>query len=1199
MSPEIMDFPLSGKVLIEASAGTGKTYTLTGILLRLLLSEVPSKGIFARAPEAIIATTFTRKAAAEMRMRLKMRLNAMHHLLQALAQTLLQSDEEETDYYAHIAHLLTLWAENAQTPAEKAAQESLNHALVLEAVQENGIDGFTDLCQRCNSVIATLDRLFIGTLDSLCQHWLRMFSLETGTAQSTKLVDGHEEITEIVHQQLRQFYWQYSDYHKHLSSINPPAHYAKAISGQLNYADAAVDEIDVPSDENFAALLEQAKNTKMDDFLALFASQKIVSKLTDPELLWQALLTQTPIDEENIKIIETWHNAVKTGEGFLKAAKSEQIETICQHDCAPIFLAVTSAFLAQKNLNKTLAACAAKETLLAVRAQLPAQLEMQGKATFNHYTARLNQALAGESGAALARYIAHRYPVLLVDESQDLNAQQAQFIERIYLKNLEADRHFLLLVGDPKQAIYRFRGGDVANYLRLKAAFSQQECYSLTKNYRSSPALIAALNTLYQDRAAFGGGIDYEPMTAAVAQRALQSVDGAAITPPLYWLETKNDNEHLAIVHLIQNLTAKNSIYAYHDKQNRRPLRYSDILVLGTSRSKLEELQILLQQHGINVDYSAEKSIFASDLAAAITTFLAAMLAPQQQEQLNRLFISPFFRLSLAELTALSQPSSALNYAQLSAVLTEAEQLWQQKKLLSALQLFLTTDFAGLTIWERLARLPYPENERALLDLRQLQQIIADRGRLDTPDQFLRWWKFMLTTLPTADWAKMMPLPSQDALRLMTIHSAKGLQAPVVIISGLRGKHRKHDALFYPYHTATGDFRIATEKVEENQQEDDDEKARLLYVGLTRAEDLLFVALQSLRKKDGDFFADAHAGMKRLDPVRFKNTAVNHGFLSVNPEELAQRLTQPQYTLSSASETIATIEQDPTYPRQRFYGWSKSSFTALTRYVDENTVDISLPDYAEEEAESETIADPDLALPARFARGTKAGSFLHQLLKDLPETPAQFWRGHIERLAKQYRLLERTAALDDYAQYEAWFQAIMASPLVSQTTLAALSPAQKVDEMKFILHVAGKSFNISAVNRLFERWEKPLTLHQKQASIRFLCGEIDFCYQQDDKYYFIDYKSNYLGTAPQEYHVSAMKKAMNEHHYWLQALIYQTALHRFLQTRLKNYQPALHLGCPEYFFIRGVDAEEQTLGHFPVDLPLDLVLEFDAILSGH
>ena len=1233
MTTPALTIPLTGRALIEASAGTGKTWTLTSIILRLLIEG-------GYEPRGIIATTFTRKAAAEMQQRVQKRLHALRENLKAIASGYFHDETLLADDAGLAARL------DAITTA--SGGDDINRHLIANAVKKRGLDGFIALFARVESLQEHLDEIFIGTIDSLCQRWLAEFALETGNDERLQINENSPALEETVHDALRRL--------RHAEYLADPDAFARRIAqGALHdsdaylaaareattYRDAKIDSDNPKTDSDappatydsahHAALVQQLRALDaavIADWHALITAPAFMA-ITHAKAAWKAHTGHIPTllhQLRNETLLDTDITA-KLAEGILdpKINKSKTNDALATaysvHPLTVLLRDLLAARDAQQQHHAHRARQTTKQLLDTVRDEYPAALEARGETTFSEKTRRINQTLAHERhGASLVGYIMQRYPVMLVDESQDLNDEQATLLEHTWLRD-DADRTrtFLLLVGDPKQAIYAFRGGDVANYNRLKQHFTTAEQHRLDTNRRSSPHLIAALNEHYLqgDNARLGEHITYHRAQAANPAPTIVSTSGDPIARPMQWYHsgTSNNTETDAIAALVAHLLAADSPWARRNPDGSLArIRPGDIQILTRGNDSLAELQTKLHARHIDSELNHDRSVFGGTVARTFADLLAAIEQPDQRDRQNRLLSGHYYGYSQTELdrlAAIEQGSIAaradeLTLADLRDALARAQDDWQNRGLLAALNPLLT--HRKHNIWQTLASHPAPDNLRHLLDLRHIQTIIAEHAPGQRPAQFAAWWRDQLAAPPDADWAKAPPLPGDDAVRLLTIHKAKGLESPITILAtgGVRRggdnrariktwRYRDGERIRITLDKPAGDIETRI-----NTQEND-ENCRLLYVGLTRAKNLLLVAH---RKKNG------------IDSTEklYQTYAQNPGQCP-HADEIPISVTNPPAELppppqrSAAGEgwgggkaipctTIAETSPPPKKTwRTRFHGWQRSSFSALLRDAIEPTSP-DLADYAIAEHQTAPDAPADADIRYTYPRGTAPGSALHAILEHTRPDHRDDWRRHLDHENQQWQLGLEPAQLD---ACETWLDAIYHSTLPqSGITLGDSKRGNHRSEYNFTLGSDDRApLPVARINRLLTAAGYPLNLHQHHRHIRYIRGEIDHIYQHDGRYYILDYKTNHLGNHPDDYTPAKIREAMNDHHYWLQAALYQVALHRLLKTRLPDYDPARHLGGIEYHYLRGIDPAHPTHGTYGWNYPPDFIAELDHILGNN
>ena len=1203
-----LEIPLEGRALIEASAGTGKTWTLTGIILRLLIEG-------GYPPREIIATTFTRKAAAEMQQRVHKRLHALRENLKAIAARYLAEETVLNDDDGLAIRLDDIIG--------GSGGDLINRHLILNAVAKHGLDGLIAIFSRVESLQARLDELFIGTIDSLCQRWLAEFALETGNDERLQINENSPALEETIHDTLRRLLHENHQHDPETfaqmladGAYHDSDAYLAAAREATSHRHAAIDSGDVSADydrDRHQALTRQLRELDAaviadwqamidaPEFAAAVAKNAAWYKQRDalPQLL-QQLHQELPFNDRTEALASGFGKPrISSKQTALTAAFTAHPFTLLIRD----LLAARDARQNHLDHHKRQTIASLLET---VRQTYPQALEARGETTFSEKTARINEALAHpQHGTNLAHYLTRRYPVMLVDESQDLNDEQAALLERTYLREDGERKHgFLLLVGDPKQAIYGFRGGDVANYNRLKTRFRPDEQHRLDTNRRSSPNLIAALNEHYlqDDNARLGADITYHEAQAANPAQTILAADGSPIARPMQWTHsgTNQDSETDTIAALVARLTDGTGIAP------------RDIQILMRSNSSLETLQNKLHAQHIDSERSHDRSVFTGAVARTFADLLAALEQPEHRDRQNRLLSGLYYGYSqqdLDRLAAIEQgeiPARAdeLTLAELREALTQAHDAWQSWGLLAALNPLLTHEKHN--IWQTLAACPAPDNLRHLLDLRHIQTILAEHAPKQRPAQFGAWWRAQLAAPPDADWAKAPPLPGQNAVHLLTIHKAKGLEAPVVILA-TGSNHKGGGANPVPtWRYRDGDtIRISLAKPANTpiDQQENEEQRRLLYVGLTRAKNLLLVAHRECKPDKAN-----PTPTEKL----YLTYAQNPGRCPHAGETSAEALAARPYRAHPSHEPPANPPpqqsgggsgrgcENPrsTAPvwRTRFQGWQRSSFSALLRDAIEPTSP-DLADYAVATPQNAPDAPPDADIRYTYPRGTAPGSALHAVLERIRPDNRRDWRRYLEHDNRQWQLGLEPTQLD---ACENWLEAIQYCELPqSRISLGASKQGAHRSEYGFTLGSDARvALDIPAINAHFAAHGHPLHLSDKHRHIRYLRGEIDHLYQHDGRYYILDYKTNHLGNSPADYTPENIRAAMGDHHYWLQAALYQVALHRLLQTRLADYDPARHLGGIEYLYLRGINPAHPANGKYGWNYPPEFIAGLDRIL-GH
>lgn len=1421
-----VDVALAGRHLIEASAGTGKTWTLTGIVLRLLIEA-------RRAPEQIIATTFTRAAAAEMRQRIHDRLVDFYQLLQWVNSLSAESNNKhnlypdvlqvtpdsgkdkksdghsDTEAQAgtgqNTNELNQDLAHDKKAAAEKRRQAKKEREdwLVAQAkyarldnIMQDPVNlhvvGYlldhvssypmTEAIRRTALVLTTIDKLFVGTLDSLAQKWLMEYSSETGHQQGMAIIEDSsiEQVTDsIIHDELRQF--QSRLYHEQpklyalldqQGKLTAVGDHKKYVTRSLNFISAPIDEIVVSdfSIQNYENFLIQFCDFDFNDlqpYMELsfrknegFNNRKSVAKnlcfyedfkdliqkkqlsfyqsLSTPQANFLKQLQATFDDSEDSGFLEDKE------QGRIRFVNTESVQ----------MLLMLYSYIQQLDVYIiTILANLNRHIVLAVRDRLPVILEERGETTFSLQMVRLNQALTGRQGEKLARYIRHHYPIALIDESQDINGEQAIMIESIYLPKKKdkqstinkTSHEFLLLVGDPKQAIYGFRGGDVANYNYMKAQFDKRHLWTLDVNRRSNASLIHALNSWFgmatatiadNKLAQLGTGIYYQHIKAAKPENQLSwfnepdAQSSAVVTEvlsaqPVSLLhlpcdkdkELEYDEHEITARHIATLLGSGQSLKG-------KPIKPSDIGVLARTKKDLKRVEDELVKLNVPTLTTSDVSIFETIMAEDIAALLSAMLYPYRHDMINRVLTSHLYGMSIKDVkammtdhesgvtenrdSAISVHSQAMDnkksYQDFITYLKEGAQRWQHFGILSALHYLLDkSPMQSQGVWQALAA--HPEGDRHIMDLRHMMDVLAQYGIGMGEHELLAWFRQNIDAAPNSDWAKQYPLPTESGVQLMTIHKSKGLEFPIVYVLGMGSASRKsgnkekyglylYNAQQVPsallqqstdnqamgnqrrFSPVQGSATIEDYYTAIETQEDFDEVRRLGYVAFTRASEQLYIVLRDPKDTTG---FELKPVFYWFDTLKGKSPTF----------ELPDRLTatigmvrghkvNEFYDNNFSAGKIATLgdntELKPIKPTTEsieypafldimktnyFYGWSKTSFTALARQLDDSTqamvvvderiddaIDIDMTGSLNRKESLESFNQASVKseddIRFTFVKGANAGTFLHEIFEKIDFDNKSQWSQIIDRAIASYQLPleyssgEQQSRLShsktsgsgftetspiEATKHEAlidWIDEVLQTPLLaSNQSLASINADKRFAELEFNMGLSEK-FKAQDINTLFQQYlpdetDKHIALvaqHRTQL-YRYLRGEIDLVYEHAGKYYVVDYKSNFLGNSLSDYSESTLKQAMSKAGYWLQAAIYQVALHRFLSMRVKNYTGNEHkyLGAVEYVFLRGVHPlDYQTTddnltnqgscyGLVTWDIPIDFIKALDALFG--
>ncbi len=1229
-----IDLALQGLHLIEASAGTGKTWTLATLMVRLIVEG----GFFTRQ---IIATTFTRAAAAELKSRIRKSFETYRSILKQGIDDLpltLQQAVERKDWLA--VHFL----QNLNVDQQAHAQNLLQLAL------------------------DTFDELFVGTLDSFCQKLMSEFAFDSGQYESLQISEQEAELCyQVMHQSLRQWY---SQQHPRLIELlvisgnyKDVDHFASNMGQVLNFLSAPIENVPMPQfdwpayDQVHQAIcnIDPSILVAFNDF---FQDEGIyknhlngVKAFKKHGHLLPAMLESIASHSLNYLLqLDEHEKFADLLDGFLNIeaqfkTKPEDQTALAVFNQLSLVRLIQQCAEVRQQLQQGLAQASQYLNYYlsqTIRQALPQLLAEHGETTFSQQMRTLAHALQDTqpNGQALAQHIQHRYPVALVDEFQDTNSDQDQIIAQIWRNAVPTSKNCLILVGDPKQAIYGFRGGDMLTYKKARddVRTKQGRQHFLQFNHRSIAPLVQAVDTLLQRNIELGEEIQYAPVEAAGHNKTqlcwqLDAQGQLHINPqPLRWLcvqDKKNELTQIAwqIIQLLQ-AAAEGKLYWNAQDPDVLPkaLVPNDIAVLCRANHQLDDIETILLQAKIPVCRSARMNVLASAMATEVAALMQLMLNPLHEGYLRRVLSGLLVGQTLHDLLLLDQDSDQL--ARLQALFIQWAEQWHQSGFLTAWQQFARQ----FKVWQQLASVD--NAERHVVNLRHVVELIHQREQSLSGQHYLLGWLMQQMKHPSQRETELeRRLSGTQGVQLMTIHKSKGLEFPIVFVGSL--DKSKPDAIKLAFYEENQQRKLSFDHTNPDHEKahrarELAEQKRLMYVALTRASVCLYVIAPPLPG------ADAKGKPKPPKGLLYHWLPVNQSEWLCAHSKIEEELSQCPAFVYSQHDTPPQLNARP-MPTQRQQAWGLTSFSQLSRYQKAS----AMPSAADKSAsntnnsadrthapdsESATadrmlhmdepnvdLAQPSQALEAKheafcfaFPRGTQAGECLHGILERINPKQPQHWQAiFMEQMQKFAINLDELAQKNPHLtldNMQLWFNDIVHANLPDGAALAELS--NQIHEFEFHLALSNQPLDTQAMYQLLQQYNLPVATLNPVFNARYLHGYIDLVYEHNNKYYVADYKSNSLKAYAQpdglsNYQPDALQQNMSSAGYWLQAVLYQVALHRYLRLRLPEYQPQQHLGGVVYLYLRGMrEGTDQTgVLHWPVNL--DLIDQLDQLLGQH
>jgi len=1207
-------FPLQGRRLIEASAGTGKTYQIANLYLRLLL-----EGQKPLTVDQILVVTFTRAATNELRGRIRDKIELA---LQAFRQSSFNVKGE--DHF--IWNLLEKFPHHEQR---------------------------AEVCQRLNTALVCMDEACIFTIHSFAVQVIQTFLFETGTLAEVELTEGENlRLDRVLRDLWRQL--QLNDceplrpYIEAIGFKDPDTFckYFRRIPAQAEILPTFEISTPAPPLRSFLPRLEkQLAHSTASVFAerqSLEARWKTLRPLFEKEMsTGKSALT---VDElaELINCINGWFSSRETkltiparnrrpysklnplakGEGELP----QWMAAVLQH-------AETGQPLEVYRKNPFLALLA--QWLRAELAQ-PQLSSMQ----LDDVIRLINQTLQKNNAASrtLRNMITANYPACLVDECQDTDPEQFELFNRVYG---ETEGTAFFMIGDPKQSIYAFRGADIFSYLDVRSQVDSDHIFTLDTNFRSKRLLVKATNALFDEPKVEQGnhhtflypGIEFRPVNSCEEEPHRQNKGEyrfAGGDTPLVFIGNPTDPADTAEKHnrsVVQRRYARDTALRIaallHPDSgatitktdgNKENLRAGEIAILvrsGAEARVMREELLRLEPPILTVYQSQRDSVFSAALFAEdLYHILAAMESPADKRLLKTAMATPLLNCLQNGLSEIFSWLESLErddgfYESCIAEFHRYRQEWQYHGVLAALGLFMRERKLAEAFASQ------PEGDRLLTDFRHLGELLQKQAqKCSSAEELLIWYARQLQDDSEMDEdSKRIRLESDENLvKIVTIHVSKGLQYPVVFLPFFffpRAVNLKNDLPFFHqvedehYHPQL-DFNSSLEVIETAMTgEILAEEMRLLYVAVTRAVYQCYIGISASTSSKTQQFPKTvwpHLlGATDASPSwQVIRSALQQKFQTCE-DAVAYRVLRDTGVASDAPPKTSTanlLMEQVSLPPLSPSPWVLTSYSALANAQRD-------PGFRHGASDEQALVGDAMAMEAdieadkvwqdhiryRLRGSSTTGDCLHAIYETLAQTPDTELAAEVQTQLQRHGLLSELQVPEDINAVMAWIEQTLDCPLQAGNNTLTLRHLyhhqQCLPELSFDFSL-GSVAPVSierGINAVLKRCHLAGIHLPGQTEVEgLMTGSLDLLFIHEKKVYVLDYKSNTLGKTPRLYDRPSMDKAMQEHRYDLQYMIYSVAAHRYMQHRLGERYDFEHgeysFGGVFYLFVRGMGLAE-------------------------
>jgi exodeoxyribonuclease V beta subunit len=1181
---DLLNSPLQGSNLIEASAGTGKTFAIAGIFLRLLLDESRGKPLTVRQ---ILVVTYTVAATEELRDRIR---GKIHEALAAFARS--GSDDAFLDGVVK------------------------RHPSPLTA------------CGRLKAALCDFDEASIHTIHGFCQRTLHEHAFESGSPFATDFVSDEKALREEV---VRDF-WRCHFYE------TAPEFVAHALERKADLPSflALIQPQRLLQDMTIVPATEPAPLASLAAFRDLFGQMKeawgrcraevldaFAAPALNKKLYGHADRLLTAMDRylaAAIAVPVCKELARFTASGIAAGRKTTSKEPPPRHP----FFDLCERF---NERSKVLAGEMDRQLLHLqsdifryVREEMPIRKRRRQILSFNDLLVRLRDAVLGSADGAIGDALRSRYRAALIDEFQDTDPVQYAIFRNVF----HHPDSILFLVGDPKQAIYSFRGADLFAYLSAEQEVDRR--YTLTSNWRSEPSLIRAVNAVFTHPANAGNPflqdrIAFHPAVAAPVEDRKEIAFSGEQPPPLaVW---RLDNDGLQALDAAGNKDATRKIIAsavaaeiarllQWGRERKalihgRPVQEADIAVLVRDKYDARKTQDALRGLGIPSVLHSAGNVFDSDEAEEMERIMAGIAEPGSEKLFRAALATRLLGVSGETLENLKDDEA--RWEDGIARFLEYGRHWERYGFLQM--------FRSLMLKEDVRRrlLSLSDGERRLTNVLHLSEILhtASAEQKLGMAGLVKWLARQRDPETDRSEEHELRLESDaDAVKIVTIHKSKGLQYAIVFCpfnwgSSRFGVRNGHAGYVYHERDETGGgwkLKLSLDRDDATgrsaaERESLAENIRLLYVALTRAEHRCYLVWGKLKDAETSSLAYVLHPPPEGDRADILS-AMEARYATLDDEGLRRELEDLELRSDGAIAVSdlpagAGVRRPPapeasdrltcrTFSRVMDRSTTIASYSHFVDYRDAGQADPAgaAPELPDRDAGTVPVEQPsggELTGLFAFPRGKRAGNLLHDIFETIDFTDEK--REATEALV--------TAKLADYGFDEDWrdtlcamIRKVLAAPLdpsVAGLSLSRIGRQERLSEMQFFFPL--KRVTADRLKTLFSGAGGPATgFSDRMARLTFnpaegfMKGYVDLVFRFDGRFYLLDWKSNFLGGRFEDYGDDPLRKAMHDDCYILQYHIYVLALHRYLAQRLPGYEYDRHFGGVFYVFLRGVDPEQ-------------------------
>lgn len=1103
---------LENSNLIEASAGTGKTYSIAIMALRLIVE----KNI---KVQEILMVTFTKAAVAE----LEMRVRAFIRL-------------------------------GLKVVREEPIGDKLIKQIIKEAIDNNTKE---EIKKRLEDAVLFLDETSVLTIHSFCQKVLKEFSFETNQIFGAEAISP-DEFNQLVENSFNE-YWR-----KKITTLDT------RLLTELLQNDFSRERILQVVKDGLGGKLPSSPTDIPQNFLspefqdALLAGKE--NNESEREALKERLIDQLNEwhDELPARIEKGGVNPTKAFGHLLTAdmrlalfnailskCTNKYLVKIFSQEFADGMIKYSESIKLSESDAELLMTQIGVDAFRHVSREIIQAKEEKGHITFDDMILSLKNALGIEENKnKLIEALTQKYKAVFIDEFQDTDKEQYVIFQTLFGNNT-----ILFFIGDPKQSIYGWRKADMDTYFKAKNEVKVPP-HSMNVNHRSSESFIHAMNEFFMPEAGFdtfhykdtANGITYVSVDSPKDNsKGTLLRNGEAPIPLLISDHDDKVDLRKGLKNLVHHLLSSNQYMIAKKDEAPKAIKPSDIGILVRTNGEAQLVKKILTSLGIPGVTINDSKLFDSDEALDLYYVMMAVHTCDKNN-INRALLTHFG----------GYTPESISKADKDAIIEQFktyQETWKKEGVYVMLRQFLSDHKLSEKFYDNTLDNP----ERLVANALQLVEIIhkiAERKNYDQTEQ-IQWLKKGIDgELREGDEYQQRLERDEEAVKIVTIHKSKGLEYNIVIAPflDLRAAMPSKAKSISFRHQETGEYLVVSKELVTQQEKDwyltqtEQENRRLLYVAITRARYQCYVLGNMSNYYSGSClrqFTKAIKEAKKKDPTAL-----------------------PHIGIWDIPATTGVVRRTATPPANRQYDvankfnltekyWRKASFTALSP----EHQNLAIPPY-----QGISGLEYDKFIFKDLKKGAQTGNLLHYIFENIDFTKSEFWPNVIDKAV-------RRSAANNSSEFKEKLNEFLHQIIDTDLSIGGgfslnqIPMEDRLTELEFDFPM--QKINMKEIEGLSST-DAPLFVRNNDEMEGIMTGKIDLFFRHNGKYYILDWKSNYLGETAQDYSRERMQEAMNENNYHLQYHIYSVAANKYLSNRIPDWDYDQGFGGVIYLFVRGV-----------------------------